>query len=314
MLSAAALWVQYSSRRAERDNPPQGRFVEVNGARLHYVEFGRGEPLVLFHGQGSMIQDFVISGLVGLAAKDYRVIVFDRPGYGYSDRPRGTIWTPAAQAALFNAALAQLGVFRTIILGHSWGASVAVAYALQYRDAARALVLVSGYYYPTLRADVAVQSGQAVPMVGDLLRYTVSPLVGRMAWPRLTRKIFEPAPVPAKFALFPVAMALRPGSLQASAAEAALMIPDAAALKPHYPELRMPVAIVAGEGDEVVPTERHSARLHREIPQSTFHALPGAGHMIHHSAPGYVLGAIHEAASASRKVEAEASVQDNIAA
>jgi hypothetical protein len=68
--------------------------------RLHYIERGQGEPLVLLHGNGSMIQDFSSSGLLDKAARKYRVIVFDRPGFGYSRSPRLTVWTPNAQADL----------------------------------------------------------------------------------------------------------------------------------------------------------------------------------------------------------------------
>ena len=98
-LVVSALVNRHFTNKAERDNPPTGRFVEVDGVRLHYVERGSGEPLVLLHGNGSMIQDFETSGLVDMAAKSYRVIVFDRPGYGHSERPRSTIWTAEAQAA-----------------------------------------------------------------------------------------------------------------------------------------------------------------------------------------------------------------------
>lgn len=70
--------------------------------RLHYVERGHGEPLVLLHGNGSMIQDFETSGLIEAAARTYRVIVFDRPGYGHSERPRSTVWTAEAQSNLFH--------------------------------------------------------------------------------------------------------------------------------------------------------------------------------------------------------------------
>ena len=107
------------ARKAQRDNPPQGRFIEVNGVRLHYVERGNGRPLVLFHGNGSMIQDFESSGLIELAAANYRVIVFDRPGFGHSLRPRNAVWTPERQADLFRDALGRLGVQRAIVLGHS---------------------------------------------------------------------------------------------------------------------------------------------------------------------------------------------------
>jgi pimeloyl-ACP methyl ester carboxylesterase len=246
-----------------------------------------------------MIQDFETSGLLAAAAEHYRVIVFDRPGYGYSERPRSTVWTPAAQADLLHAALAKIGVSRAIVLGHSWGASVAVALGLRHPLAVEALVLASGYYYPTFRADVALMSGPAIPLLGDLLRHTIAPLIGNLMVPGVLRKIFAPAPIPARFARFPIALSLRPSQLRASAAESGLMIPDAFALQSHYSELKMPVVIVAGRDDKLVTTERQSARLHSDIPQSTFHSIPAVGHMVHHSDPCSVLAAIDEAAQAS---------------
>ena len=68
-LAATALLNHHLAKKAERDNPAAGRFLDVNGARLHYVERGSGEPLVLLHGNGSMIEDFESSGLIDLAAK-----------------------------------------------------------------------------------------------------------------------------------------------------------------------------------------------------------------------------------------------------
>src|SRR5829696_5883550 len=177
-LAVSARVNRYLAKKAEFENPPSGRFVEVDGVRLHYVEQGKGEPLVLLHGNGSMIQDFETSGLIALAAKNYRVIVFDRPGYGHSERPRSILWTANAQAGLIHNALSQIGVSRAIVLGHSWGASVAVALALKHESMVKALVLASGYYYPTVRADVVALSGPAVPILGDIVRYTVSPLLG----------------------------------------------------------------------------------------------------------------------------------------
>ena len=77
-LGISALVNRHHAKKAENDNPPAGEFLYVNGVRLHYVERGSGAPLVLLHGNGSMIQDFESSGLITLAAKNYRVIVFDR--------------------------------------------------------------------------------------------------------------------------------------------------------------------------------------------------------------------------------------------
>jgi pimeloyl-ACP methyl ester carboxylesterase len=283
------------ARKAERDNPPAGTFLNINGVRLHYVERGSGEPLVLLHGNGSMIQDFESSGLIDLAAKKYRVVAFDRPGYGHSGRPRTTLWTPEAQADLIHAALAQIGVERATVLGHSWGCSVAVALAHKYPGLVGGLVLAAGYYYPTARADVIGMAAPAAPLVGDVVRYAMSPILSRLMWPLLMRKIFGPQQVPEKFAGFPRAMAVRPSQIRASPAESALMIPAAFAAQDTYAGLKMPVAIIAGSDDRLVDVEVQSAKLHAAIPHSSFHRVPGVGHMVHQTATGAVMAVIEKA-------------------
>ena len=110
-------------------------------------------------------------------------IAIDRPGFGHSERPRSTIWTPQAQADLMAAALKQLAVPRAIVLGHSWGTFVALALAVKYPQQVQALVLASGYYYPNARADVVILSPPAIPLIGDVLSHTLSPLLSRLMWP-----------------------------------------------------------------------------------------------------------------------------------
>ncbi|WP_228461918.1 alpha/beta fold hydrolase [Paracoccus liaowanqingii] len=295
VLTVSALVNHCLARRAEAQNPPTGRFLDVDGVRLHYVEVGDGPTLVLLHGNGSMIADFVSSGLVGLAARTHRVIVFDRPGYGHSTRPRGRVWSADAQADLVSAALGQIGVTGAVVLGHSWGASVAIALALRHPSIVRGLVLASGYYYPTPRLDMLLMAGPAVPVLGDILRHAVAPLTSRLAWPLLMRKIFGPAPVPAKFGGFPMEMAVRPSQLQASAAESALLIPMAAAAAARYPTLTMPVVIVAGSEDRLIDPDAQSGRLHDAIPDSSYHPVPGSGHMVHQTNAPAVMRAITEA-------------------
>lgn len=294
LLAISALVNRQLAKRAERRYRPIGRFLTVNGMRLHYLERGEGDPLILLHGNGSMIEDFESSGLIDMAAKKYRVIVFDRPGYGHSERPRGTIWTPEAQADLLHRAMQKIGVSRAIVLGHSWGASVAIALALKYPKAVNGLILASGYYYPSVRGDVFVLSPPAIPVVGALIRYTIAPLASRLLWPLAMRKIFGPAAVPKKFERFPKEMAVRPSQLSASAAEAFLMIPDAIAFQHRYADLRMPVVIVAGDQDRLVDIDRQSSRLHRQISQSAFRRVRGSGHMVHQTATSDVMAAIDQ--------------------
>jgi pimeloyl-ACP methyl ester carboxylesterase len=297
VLAVSALLNRHLAKRAELDNPPVGRFLEVNGVKLHYVERGSGEPLVLLHGNGSMIEDFESSGLIDLAAENYRVIVFDRPGFGHSDRPRNVIWTPDAQAELIKGALERLGVLQAVVLGHSWGASVAVALGLKYPGFIRGLVLASGYYYPTVRPDVVALGTPSLPLIGDILSHTLSPLISRATWPLMMAQIFGPRSVPRKFEAFPKEMALRPSQVRASAAESALMIPDAFYLRNQYADLKMPVVIIAGEQDRLIDVETQSARLHSDISQSRFRRVPGTGHMVHQTATDQVMSAINELAS-----------------
>ena len=164
----------YRARKAEREHPPTGRFVTVDGVRLHYIEKGEGSPVVLLHGNVVTAEDFRTSGVLNLLARRHRVIAFDRPGFGYSDRPHGSAWSARAQANLIGDALVILGANRPVVLGHSWGAAVALALALNHPTSARGLVLLSGYYYPTWRADVVLSSPPAIPILGDLLRYSIS--------------------------------------------------------------------------------------------------------------------------------------------
>src|SRR4051794_35497450 len=177
-LGAAALYTAKMTRDAERKYPPIGRFLEVDGVRLHYIERGQGEPLLLIHGNGTLIQDFTINSLVDRLSERYRVIVIERPGYGYSERPRH-LWTPRAHATLFEHALHQLGVERALVLGHSWGTMVAVSLALQAPTLVRSLVLLSGYYFPTARMDVVLGSPSAIPGIGDAMRHTIVPPLAR---------------------------------------------------------------------------------------------------------------------------------------
>lgn len=279
------------SRKAERDNPPAGRFIEIGGLPLHYLERGAGAPLVLLHGNGTMIEDFVSSGLVDTAARRRRVIAFDRPGFGHTGRPRAIVWTAEAQADLIGAALRRLGVRQATVLGHSWGCAVAIAVARRHPDLVSGLVLVSGYHYASVRADVVGASLPALPVLGDILRFTLSPLVARATWPLATRTMFGPAPIAETFGAFPKEMAFRPSQIRAGAAEAALTIPGAATAA-SYADLRMPVAIVAGDGDRIVDTEAQSGRLHAELTQSSFQRVRGAGHMVHQTAPAAILTAI----------------------
>ena len=110
---------------------------------------------MLLHGNTVTLDDWIVSGVFDLIARSRRVVAFDRPGFGYSERPRDRSWTPGAQARLLRRACRRLGVERPVVVGHSWGRWWH-SRALQAPQEVAGLVLASGYYYPSRRLDVAL--------------------------------------------------------------------------------------------------------------------------------------------------------------
>jgi pimeloyl-ACP methyl ester carboxylesterase len=297
-LAGAAVFNATRAKRAERENPPRGDEIRVDGVDLHYVDSGTSGPvIVLLHGNGTTIEDWFASGLFQELATNGRVIALDRPGFGYSTRPRNTVWTPAAQADLVALALKSLGADDVTIVGHSFGTLVSIELARRHPELVRALVLIAGYYYPSARLDSVVGSIPAIPIIGDVDRYTIAPLFGAALRPTVERKLFAPAAVASSWSKFPFEMTLRPSQLRAEAAEAALMVPSAASMAPHYGELTIPVQIISGEGDRIVDHESQSERLASQLPSAKLTTLRGVGHMAHHTASDRVLHAIRQAMS-----------------
>ena len=292
-LAGSAAIVHRQAARAEKANPPRGSFLTSNGVRFHYIERGKGRPIVFLHGNGMTVEDMRISGIMDVAAShSYRAIAFDRPGFGHSERPRVTAWTASAQAALLPEAFELLGIDRPIVVGHSLGTMVALALALNHPDHVAGLVLASGYYFPKARVDIALFSPPAIPLLGDLLCYTVAPLMGEVMAPRMIKKMFSPQDVPQRFEReFPVGLMVRPSQIRASAKDAAHMIPDALAMSDRYGELDCPIAVLSGDADEVVDYREQALRLHGAVPGSVLDVFTGAGHMIHHVDPARVMRA-----------------------
>ncbi|MVQ28636.1 MULTISPECIES: alpha/beta fold hydrolase [Ramlibacter] len=297
----SALWVEHASREAERHHHAPHHLLYVHGTRLHYRLVGEGPPVLLVHGNLVHGADFEASGLLARLAERYQVLVIDRPGFGHSDRPRGYAWTPARQARLLHQAAAALGVHRPVVVGHSLGAQVALAMALQEPADVAGLVLVSGYYWPTPRLDRWLTAPAAVPILGDVLRYTTSAWTARATLGATLRAIFDPWPVPEQFQhLLPRELLLRPLQQRATAEDGARMVAQARALRPHYATLRTPVTVVAGTEDGIVSPQQ-SVRLHATVPRARLRMVSGMGHMAHYQAHEQILSGIEEALAAGRQ-------------
>jgi pimeloyl-ACP methyl ester carboxylesterase len=297
-LVAAAALTKFLTSRAEANHLPSGKLLNINGQIVHFIDEGSGPCVVLLHGNGSMMEDYEATTLIETLARDHRVIVFDRPGFGLSSRETGGTWTPEREAEYLSEILEHLDVRDPVIVGHSWGTLVALAFALRDQAKVSGLVLLSGYYYPTTRLDVAVQTPVSLPLIGPLLRHTVMPLMSRLSAPLAIRHMFAPMDVPLLFSrLYSIAMASRPSQLKSVADDTTTMPSSAGRLGVNYAGLQTPVRIIAGADDKIVTTSEQSARLHTELKNSELQILNGVGHMTHHARPDLVVAAVNELAA-----------------
>jgi len=283
-------------RRAQMAFPPRGSFVTVEGLRLHYVCQGAGQPVVLLH--GGMLSACDYAGVLELAAEaGFQAIAFDRPGYGYSERPRRDMSTPAVQARLLRDALSVLQVKSPILVAHSWSGSLALSYALTYPDEIAGLVLLApgayaGDAYPAGTADLLIGRLLRVPWLGELLANTVLPPLARLLTKPMVTATFSPDPVPPGYLEQARALWSRPGQLRANREDILAYVRTVPQWEPQYAEIRTPVVIVVGDADPFHP-ELQAGRLHREIGHSRLVVLPGTGHMIPDVRPDAVVEAVH---------------------
>jgi pimeloyl-ACP methyl ester carboxylesterase len=170
---------------------------------------------------------------------------------------------------------------------------VAIALAARHPDDVRGLVLLSGYYFPSPRLDAALFAPPAIPILGDAMRFTISPILARLLIRRLWRRLFAPREIPSRFEReFSAEMAVRPSQLRAAGGDSALMVSGAEQLQGLYQAVVQPVFLLAGAEDRAVDTDAQTARLCATLPQSDLRILCGVGHMLHHVAQSHVLGAI----------------------
>ena len=282
--------------RALQATPPEGQFVEVNGRRVHAVVRGTGPDLVLIHGASGNARDFTFD-LVSQLEGDFRVIAFDRPGMGWSDRQEAIEESPQAQADVLRSAAALLDVENPIVLGHSYGGAVALGWALRDPGATAALVLLAPASHPW-PGDLGFWYRLTASPVG---RWLLLPAVSAFAPPRraesVIETIFDPDPVPEGYAEhIGLDLALRRSQLAVNAIQVNSLRPYVEAMQPGYAALPMPVEILHGTADEVVGMSIHSERLVTEVPGANLVRLEGIGHMPHHAARDETLAAIYRAA------------------
>lgn len=289
---------------AEAAHPPSGDIVMVGDVPVHVKVIGNGPDLVLLHGASGNMRDFTF-GLADQLAQQYRVILFDRPGLGWTGRLPGnqgawktTMESPQAQAALLQQAADLIEVRNPIVMGHSFGGAVALAWGLSRPDDTAALVLVSAVSKPWPGGLGWIYGVSASAPGGALIVPTITAFVPQSVVSSSIASIFAPQQPPEGYdAHIGTGLTLRRTSSRANAQQVNGLRPHVVEMAAQYHTLTMPIEILHGTADTIVPAHIHAEKLVHDVPNAVLTTLPGVGHMPQHSHPQAVIDAIDRAAA-----------------
>ncbi|HYW15116.1 MAG TPA: alpha/beta hydrolase [Allosphingosinicella sp.] len=269
-----------------------------SGRSLHAVQQGIGADVLLVHGAMTTHHDW-LEGPAALLSEGARVTAVDRPGHGLSRRPR-FVGTPRDQAAQIAEGLDRLRVGPAVVVGHSFGALVALALAERFPDRVTGLVLVSPLIFPEPRLlEHAMVAPRSMPVIGPLLsRVGQRSGLDRASIEWMQVVMFSPTPVPRPWKRsFPFDQVLDPDVLVHEGEDSASILPLSPAGTMDLRRIEAPVRVLIGTDDRVVGHERQGRALARLLPDGRLVEIEGAGHMLHHSHSEIVVRAVDEATS-----------------
>jgi pimeloyl-ACP methyl ester carboxylesterase len=266
-------------------------FVIVESLRVHYIESGAGRTVVMIHGNAGGVEDFEF-GVVELLSREYRVVAIDRPGHGKSDRPAGKTATVEYQAQLLHQTFSHLGITQPVLVGHSWGAALALAYALKYPNEVSAMVLLAPAAYADDGGNVLLRTTIKTPIVGDLSLWLGKSIVGRRVLKKVLARAFFPQTLPDDYFKLATSSWLGRKQLKAYLEDEWALNDSLKKMSKRYSEIKIPVVIVTGDQDKIVSPKENAYRLQAAIPQSRLIELKETGHQIPQTHPESIYAAL----------------------
>ncbi|VVE76872.1 alpha/beta hydrolase [Pandoraea captiosa] len=265
MIAVLAVLMRFTrrvARRAEAAVPPDGQFLDIDGERLHYVDFGQGPAIVFIHGLCGQLRNFAYLPLAALA-RTHRIVLIDRPGSGYSTRARERDAALAWQASVVARAIDQLGLDRPLVVGHSLGGAVSLTLALNHPQRVAALALIAPLTQPVSQVPAAFR-GLAIRnawwrrWVGRTLAVPIGMMTGRAT----LAYVFGPEDAPKDFLVRGGGvLGFRPGNFESGSVDILAAERDMPALAARYAALTVPVDILYGRGDRILDYRQHGERM-----------------------------------------------------
>ncbi|ANT52097.1 alpha/beta fold hydrolase [Mesorhizobium amorphae] len=276
-LVLATWWI---AAKAERLVPANGKFIEIDGNRIHYVETGEGRPIVFLHGLGAQLHHFRHT-LFDRFGPGYHLIALDRPGSGHSLRASGATGRLPEQAQLVRRFIEALGLERPLVVGHSLGGAIVLTLAVEHPETISGIALLAPLTHPETRAR---QKFDLLYVPSRLLRwimaYTVAiPVSLKYAEPTM-KFIFAPQPVAGDYMIVGGGwLGLRPTHYHATSTDVVAVEQDLGRIEQRYGEIAMPAGILFGTADRVIGIAVHGEPMPDRIKGLDFEAVDGLGHM-----------------------------------
>lgn len=272
----------------KRTHLPQGEFADINGTKVHYIDLKPKadtglKPIVLIHGASANLLDMKIA-LGDRLSKTRRVIMVDRAGHGFSERPEnGHLLTE--QTKLINGLVHDLGLNKPIVLGQSFGGVTSLNYALEYPEDLSALVLIAPVSHEWPGAPAGHHKLSVNPVLGPIFRRTLIPLYVKLQGKSLIDGAFWPLQPPENYYdNSGTALLFRPHEFKYDSQDRVHLLAQIKQQQSRYGEIQVPTRIITGSRDVSVSPTLHSMALEREIPNVKFTLLMGIGHPLHHAA------------------------------
>ena len=285
ILLGLAAYARHVARRVTEALPPTGRWVEVEGERVHVVERGAGPAIVFVHGLAGQMRNFDYLPLDALAQR-HRLVLIDRPGAGHSPRAPGADAGIAAQARVVAGVIGALELERPLLVGHSLGGAIALAVGLNHPERVRGLALIAPLTH--FQAEVPAPFRGLVirsPLLRRLVAWTLAIPAAIATTGPVLRAVFGPEPVPADFAVRGGGLlGLRPSAFCAASEDLVAIERDLPGLQARYGTLAVPVSVLFGRDDGLLDWRAHGEALARAVPHAALEVV-GGGHMILVTAP-----------------------------
>jgi pimeloyl-ACP methyl ester carboxylesterase len=277
VIAGLVLFTAWTAWQVEKRLPPRGRFIDVDGARIHYLDEGAGPTLLLVHGLGGQMHNFTHS-LVGKLRQDFRVVVLDRPGSGYSTRRAGAAATIRVQARTISRFCQALKLGRPLIVGHSLGGAIALGLALNHPEEVAGLALLAPATHLPERVPPPFDGlAIASPMMRRLIAWTLAIPLSIINRERALATLFGPAPVAPDFAVTGGGLlSLRPASFIGASVDLMSTHEELGEMPSRYKDLTVPV----GAGDRILDPQLHGKGLAAKVAGADLELIEGGGHMI----------------------------------